>query len=180
MMKRENWLVFPLPGLRPVSKLIPETYRREFQEACQVLPTSPKASAALSRRCLQLLLRECAKVTRSNLAAEIDEVLQRKELPSHLAEAVDAVRIYGNFAAHPTKSENTGAIIDVEPGEAEWLLEVLEGLFDFYILQPAKLKARQEQLKAKMESAKKTARPPSKGRRLRPSTPLPAPQTEQN
>ncbi|MBA7699015.1 hypothetical protein ES703_107699 [subsurface metagenome] len=107
----------------------------------------------MSRRCLQRLLREVAKVKPSNLSNEIDEVME--SLPSHLAESIDAVRNLGNFAAHPMKSTNTGEIIDVEPGEAEWLLDVLEGLFDFYFVQPATLKKKRQALDAKLKDAGK-------------------------
>jgi len=60
------------------------------------------------------------------------------------------VRTVGNFAAHPIKNERTGEIADVEPGEAEWLLEVLEGLYDHYFVKPAQLKARRAALDAKL------------------------------
>jgi len=53
---------------------------------------SPKASAALSRRCLQQIIREKAGITKRDLNAEIDELLKSKQLPQHLAENVDAVR----------------------------------------------------------------------------------------
>ena len=52
-------------------------------------------------------------------------------LPSSLADNVDAVRQVGNFAAHPIKSTSIGEIVEVEENEAEWLLDVLEELFDF-------------------------------------------------
>jgi Domain of unknown function (DUF4145) len=87
------------------------------------------ASAALSRRCLQHLLREQANIKPADLANEIQQVLDSKTLPSYLAEALDALRNIGNFAAHLIKSKSTGEIVDVEPGEAEWLLDTLEGLF---------------------------------------------------
>lgn len=77
------------------------------------------------------------------------------QLPSWLAENVDAVRIVGNFAAHPAKDTNTGEIVDVELGEAEWLLDVLEGLFDFYFVQPAIAKAKRDALNAKLKAAGK-------------------------
>ena len=47
----------------------------------------------------------------------------------------------------------------VEPGEAEWTLDVLDGLFDFYYVQPAVLAARKAALNAKLASAGK---PPTK------------------
>jgi hypothetical protein len=91
-----------------------------------VLPDSEKASAALSRRCLQHLLREKAGIKPGNLANEIQQVLDSKQLPSHLADDLDAIRNIGNFATHPLKSTNTGEIVEVEPHEAEWLLNLVE------------------------------------------------------
>lgn len=82
-------------------------------------------------------------------------VLEAGQLPSFLAEGIDAVRNLGNFAAHPIKSKNTGEIVEVEEGEAEWLLDVLEGLFDFYFVQPAALREKREQLNRKLKDAGK-------------------------
>jgi hypothetical protein len=42
-------------------------------------------------------------------------------------------------------------------GEAEWLLDVLEGLFDFYFVQPALLKAKRDALNKKLKDAGKPA-----------------------
>jgi Domain of unknown function (DUF4145) len=141
----------------PLPAEVPPENTADYQEACAVLPDSAKASAALSRRCLQHLLREEAKTKKRDLLDQIIEVIPN--LPSHLTEAVDAVRNIGNFAAHPIKSTNTGEIVDVEPGEAEWNLEVLEGLFDFYFVQPAILKKKRDALNVKLTEAK---RPPMK------------------
>ncbi len=41
--------------------------------------------------------------------------------------------------------------MDVEPGEAEWLLEVLEALFDFAFVQPKKLEERKKKLNKKLQ-----------------------------
>lgn len=156
---REDRLVQPKTIARaPLPTEVPNQYGDDYKEACIVLADSAKASAALSRRCLQHLLREVAKTKKRDLVDQIGEVIPT--LPSHLAEAVDAVRNIGNFAAHPLKSTNTGEIVDVEPGEAEWNLEVLEGLFDFYFVQPAILKKKRDALNAKLTEAKK---PPMKG-----------------
>jgi hypothetical protein len=138
----------------PLSKDVPEKYAADYREACNVLADSPKASAALSRRCLQRILREVAGVKASDLSKEIDAVCP--SLPSAIAEAVDAIRVIGNFAAHPVKSTNTGEIVDVEPGEAEWSLDVLESLFDFYFVQPAKLAAKKDAMNKKLTDAGKS------------------------
>ena len=125
----------------PVPAEVPTEFADDYSEACLVLGDSPKASAALSRRCLQHLLREKAGVKNASLANEIEQVLEKNLLPSYLADDVDAVRNIGNFAAHPIKSKNTGEVLPVEPGEAEWNLDVIESLFDFYFVLPAQATA---------------------------------------
>lgn len=154
-------LVRPKTASRPRPPVqVPDEFSRDYVEASLVLADSPQASAAISRRCLQHLLREKAGVKHSNLAKEIEHVLASATLPSHLAEAIDAVRNIGNFAAHPIKSTNTGEVLPVEPGEAEWTLDTLDGLFDFFFVQPASLQEKRASLNAKLAAAGK---PPVKG-----------------
>ena len=143
----------------PLPSEVPPEFSEDYKEACLVLSDSPKASAALSRRCLQNLLREMAKTKNKDLSDQIEEVIDSKQLPSHLSEGIDAVRNIGNFAAHPIKSKSTGEIVDVEPGEAEWNLDILEGLFDFFFVQPETLKKKREKLDQKLKDAGK---PPMK------------------
>lgn len=138
---------------------MPAEFTADYKEACLVLADSPKASAALSRRCLQHLLREKAKVKPSDLANEIQEVLDSHVLPSDVANDLDAVRNIGNFSAHPIKSTHTGEIVNVAPGEAEWTLNVLEELFDFYFVRPARSAAKRAALNTKLADAGK---PPMK------------------
>jgi len=152
----KRFRVWPKGSSRPpLPKEVPSEFASDYEEACLVLPDSAKASAALSRRCLQHVLREVAKVKHSDLSKAIQEILDRGTLPSHIAEALDAVRNNGNFAAHPIKSQHTGEVIDVEPGEAEWNLDVLESLFDFYFVQPAVLAGKKAALNQKLKAAGK-------------------------
>jgi len=153
---KKDFMVYPKGISRsPLSSDVPEKFAQDYKEACLVLNDSPKASAALSRRCLQNILREVAKITKSDLFTEIGALLESKSLPTHLAKNVDVIRVLGNFAAHPIKSTSSGEIVDVEPGEAEWGLDVLEGLFDFYFIQPAKSERKHEALNKKLEGAGK-------------------------
>ncbi len=153
---KKRFLAYPRAAARPAPPPeVPKEFADDFVEASLVLADSPKASAALSRRCLQHLLRERAGVKHSDLAKEIAQVISGHMLPSHLAEAIDAIRIIGNFAAHPIKSTGSGEIVPVEPGEAEWTLDVLEGLFDFFFVQPELLKQRHAALNAKLGASGK-------------------------
>ena len=45
-------------------------------------------------------------------------------------------RKVANFGAHPKKSTNSGEIIEVESGEAEIMLDLLEELFDCIFVKP--------------------------------------------
>jgi Domain of unknown function (DUF4145) len=152
--RRVIGLLYPRSSGRPSPPTeVPEPFAQDYREACLVFDDSPKASAALSRRCLQAILREKTGVKPSSLSNEIDEAMPK--LPGYLAGAIDGVRNIGNFAAHPIKSDSTGEVIDVEPGEAEWLLDTLEGLFAFYFVEPAALERKREELNAKLADAGK-------------------------
>ena len=109
----------------------------------------------MSRRLLQHIIHDKAGIKKKDLAQEIAELIASGKLPTYLAEAIDSVRNVGNFAAHPIKSTNTGEIVDVEPGEAEWLLDTIEGLFDFYFVQPELLRRKRAALDAKLKDAGK-------------------------
>jgi hypothetical protein len=146
---------YPKSAMRPVPAEVTEPYRSDFREASLVLVDSPKASAALSRRCLQAILRDKAVTKSKDLADQIDEVDASGHLPSYIVADLHAVRQIGNIAAHTMKSTNTGEIIDVEPGEAEWNLDVLESLFDFYFVQPALSAKRKTKLNKKLKETGK-------------------------
>lgn len=158
---RYNWILARPKAISraPLPSEVPPEFANDYKEACLTIADSPKASAALSRRCLQNLLREKAGTTKKNLADQIQEVINSKQLPPYLLEALDAVRNIGNFAAHPIKSKSTGEIVEVEPGEAEWNLDILEQLFDFYFVQPEILRKKKEKLNQKLKDAGK---PPMK------------------
>jgi hypothetical protein len=134
---------------------VPDAYRDLFLEAASVIEASPKASAALSRRCLQHLIREQFKMKKHNLEQEIQAVLDANLLPGDLATHLDAVRNIGNFAAHPMKSTNAGEILEVEPHEADWTLDVLEELFDHAFVRPARLAERKAKFDLKLAEAGK-------------------------
>jgi hypothetical protein len=153
-------VIFPLGRRRkPIEPEVPDRYKNEFLEALAVLDISAKASAAISRRLLQDIIQNHYRLKAGSLAAEIDQFLALPDLPSALVGQVDAVRIVGNFAAHPLKETNTGAVMDVEPGEAEWLIGTLEALFDFAFVQPKRLEEMRNKLNAKLAAAGK---PPMK------------------
>lgn len=158
-----EFIVHPRKTSRPPTPAeVPESFSQDYNEACLVLSDSPKASASLSRRCLELLLTEKAGTKEGNLAQAIQEVLDLQLFPKRIAEYLDAVREIGNFGAHPRKSLHTGEIMSVAPGEAELNLEVLEALFDFFFVQPDARQKRLHAINARLaEAGKKPLKQPS-------------------
>lgn len=150
---KETFLLWPRNVTRYIDKDVPAHIALDYEEAAAVLSISPKASAALSRRCLQAVLREEGKSNKKNLVDQIQEVMPN--IPFYIAENIDAIRHIGNFSAHPTKDTASGEIVDVEPGEAEWNLDILDMLFDFYYVQPAIAKRRRDALNDKLKSVGK-------------------------
>lgn len=154
-----SFMAYPSSSSRPIPPQVVDPYRQDFSEACKVLACSPKASAALSRRCLQTILRDKAGTKSKDLTDQIEEVINATRVPAHIAEDLQTLRSIGNFAAYPTKSTTTGVISDVEPGEAEWNLDVLESLFDFFFVQLAAAAKRKANLNKKLKDAGKRELP---------------------
>lgn len=149
--------VYPSAITRVVPPEVTTPYSTDYKEAAEVLPISPKASAALSRRNVQAILQDKARVTGDNLHSQIGEILARPDVPQSIKDTIDMVRHVGNLAAHPIKSTHTGEIVEVELHEAEALLEVLDSLFDFYFVLPAKNASRRDALNVKLAAANKPA-----------------------
>lgn len=53
---------------------IPQAIRSDYEEACSIVNLSPKASATLSRRCLQGMIRDFFQVSKANLFEEINAI----------------------------------------------------------------------------------------------------------
>ena len=141
---------------------VPDNLKEEYLEAVRVLDVSAKASAMLSRRILQTILFEQGYKSR-NLDDQISAVLKEtdpdKVLPQAIRQTVDAIRNFGNFSAHQQKDKVTSEIIDVEPQEAEWCLEIVSDLFEHYYVRPTANAKKLADLNHKLQQAGK---PPAK------------------
>lgn len=119
-------LVNPTSSAKQYPDYIPKAIRDDYEEAYSIVNLSPKASATLSRRCLQGMIRDFWNIKKSKLADAINE-LQNKVTSSQW-KAIDSVRKIGNIGAHMESDINT--IVEVDSGEAEKLLKLIELLID--------------------------------------------------
>lgn len=124
------WRLRPESTARPFPEYIPAPIREDYEEACLIRDLSPKASATLSRRCLQGMIRDFWGVKERTLFDEINAIKDRVD--SAIWNAIDAVRSIGNIGAHMEKDINL--VIDVDPEEAQALIRLIEVLFqEWYI-----------------------------------------------
>jgi hypothetical protein len=141
MSSPTEWIARPRGGIRPVDERVPEPLRTEYLEAAAILDLSPRMSAALSRQVLSDLLAEYAHAGDDKLTAKIERFTSDSSHPLRLRE---------NLRQLPTVAEDeAGAggqahIPDVSEAEAVWMLDLLDRLFDYLIVDPA----RDEQMRA--------------------------------
>ena len=128
----DSWQLMPESSAKPQPDYIPKPIVDDYTEACRIKNLSPKASATLARRCLQGMIRDFWDI---NIASKklYDEITELEDKVSASEwEAIDALRSVGNIGAHMKK--DMSVIIDVDPEEANLLIEFIEGLFkDWYV-----------------------------------------------
>lgn len=126
----KRWPLVPASQAKVFPSYVPKPIRDDYVEACLIRDLSPKASATLSRRCLQGMVRDFWNIQKDRLADEIKALKGRVD--SVTWDAIDAVRSVGNIGAHMEKDINV--MIDVDPEEAAKLIALVELLIqDWYI-----------------------------------------------
>lgn len=157
----ESWSLRPESVSRAQPDFIPAPLREDYYEACLIRDKSPKASATLARRCLQGMIRDFCGISKSRL---IDEIKELKELVEEghapkgveleTIDAIDAIRNIGNIGAHMER--DIDLIVEVDPGEAQALIELIEMLFEEWYIARKKREQRLAAVKA-IAAAKKAA-----------------------
>lgn len=123
---------------------IPQSIRNDYEEACSILDLSPKASATISRRCLQGMIRNFWHISgKRNLKDEIDAI--KDQVDPDVKLVLDSLRQLGNIGAHPEKDINL--IVDIEPGEAKSLIKFIEYLLEEWYVKNQKTKEMMETIK---------------------------------
>jgi len=122
--------IYPNINCKQFPDYIPVAIRSDYEEACAIVSLSPKASATLSRRCLQGMIRDYWNIKKPNLAGEINEL--EGKIPATQWKVIDGLRRLGNIGAHMEK--NIDLIVEIDPDEANKLIKVIERLIkDWYI-----------------------------------------------
>ena len=145
--------VYPAKPVVVVSQDIPDEYAVRYTKAFYILDICPEASAASSRKCLELVLINKLGAKKKDLYDKIIEI--KDKISSELYEQLHYLREIGNFGAHPRKNTHTAELLPVEPGEAEYCLELLTELFDACFIKPKKRESIHKLVNEKMKLAGK-------------------------
>ncbi len=145
--------LLPQSSSKPQPDYIPYALREDYDEACAIRDLSPKAAATLVRRCLQGMIRDFCKITdKRTLNDEIKALkalVENGHAPSGVTEesieAIDQVRGIGNIGAH--MENDIDLIVNVEPNEAQALIELVEMLFEEWYVARHQRKERLGQIK---------------------------------
>lgn len=130
-----RWDLIPESKAKSFPNYIPKPILDDYSEACLIRDLSPKASATLSRRCLQGIIRDFWQVKPGRLLDEIEQIKNKVDVDTW--KAIDGVRSVGNIGAHMEK--DISVIVDVEPSEAQLLVELIEILLkDWYVAREQK------------------------------------------
>lgn len=130
MVKNLNVKIKPPSTATQFPDYIPKAIRQDYEEACSIVDLSPKASATLSRRCLQGMIRDFWGIKESNLAKAIEKL--EGKIPAPQWRVIDGVRRIGNIGAHMEKDINL--IVDIDPNEAQKLIKLIEYLLEHWYI----------------------------------------------
>lgn len=125
-------MFYPDSQAKQYPDYVPQAIRSDYEEAFSIISLSPKASATLSRRCLQGMIHDKWDINKGNLAKEIDAL--KDQIDPNLWKSIHALRSIGNIGAHMEKDVNV--IIDVDEGEADKLLKLVEILIKEWYIDP--------------------------------------------
>jgi hypothetical protein len=164
--------LIPQGNAKPQPEYVPLAIREDYYEACLIRDLSPKASATLTRRCLQGIIRDFAGIKKARLIDEIDALRTAvddgsadRSVTLETVDAIDHVRGVGNIGAHMEKEIDL--IVPVDPGEAQALIELIEMLFDEWYGARERRKNRLARIesiaveKKELKAAPKPEKPPN-------------------
>lgn len=145
------WQLIPDSEAKVYSRdIVPSAIVDDYEESCKIKDNSPKASATLSRRALQGMIRDFWGVKKpqdyKGLWTLKNEIEAIKDLVDpDVWDAIDAVRNIGNIGAHMELDVNI--IIDVEPEEATKLIGLIELLIEEWYINRYVRKQRLTEIK---------------------------------
>jgi Domain of unknown function (DUF4145) len=121
-----------------------------YLRAVKLLKTDAGITAGLSRKLLEKILITEYGRNEYSLHQKIQKFIDEDDAPSYIKESIDMLREIGNYGAHYLQNKDTSKLIEVEEGEAAWLLEVLYDLIDHVYVKPVLFEERKRAFKTRV------------------------------
>jgi Domain of unknown function (DUF4145) len=118
---------------------LPESVRRDYDEASTILDLSPRGAAALLRLGIQVLCRHLGEKGK-NINDDIASLV-RKGLDERVQQSLDVVRVVGNNAVHPGQVD-----LRDDRATAERLFGLVNLIAEIMISRPKHVKEMYESL----------------------------------
>jgi Domain of unknown function (DUF4145) len=126
-------LVWPIKsGLADPIDGCPEPIKAIYEEAREIFPSSPRASAALLRLAVQLVCVEKG-LPGKDLNSDVGSLV-KSGLPVQIQQSLDLLRVVGNNAVHPGQ-----IVIEDNREHIEKFFGLVNLIVDVLIIQPAKV-----------------------------------------
>ena len=147
---KADQLLWPSQSEAPPPNVdLPNELLRDYQEAAEILSSSPRGAAALLRLCLQKLCGELLHDEGGGKHIDSDiRTLVAKGLDVRVQRALDIVRVVGNEAVHPGTMD-----ISDDRATAEELFRLLNLIVEVMITQPKHI----EEMYGKLPEGKRKA-----------------------
>jgi hypothetical protein len=153
-IRTETRTVRPRTSQRRIDELVTGKPRRDYEEAEAILELSPRMSAVLSRSILADLLETHAGLDQFSLADRIDKFIADTTRPHELRQNLHYLREIADLSAH-TKKNDQAEIVEITREEAEWTLDVIDRLFDHFIVTPENDRRLRAAMDAKLAEAQR-------------------------
>ena len=132
----------------PANDDLDDGIKKNYNEAADIANRSPRASCALLRLAIQMLLKQLGEKG-DNINNDIKNLVA-KGLDPKIQQALDIVRVTGNHAVHP------GEIDFNDTTDVQTLFDLINVIADTMITQPKRIEAMYKRLPQKdKESIKK-------------------------
>jgi len=123
---KAKWQLVPPSGAKVFPDYVPKSIRDDYKEACLTCDSSPKASSAFARRCLQAMIHDFWGIKKTMLFDEIDALKEKVDLLTW--EAIGSILKIGNIGEHMKTDVNLIGEVDTnEAPKLIYLIEVLVG-----------------------------------------------------
>lgn len=110
---------------------LPDSARRDFEEAARIVDDSPRGAAALLRLSVEKL---CSSLGKSGSIDQMIQSLVDDGLPKRVQKALDVVRVVGNEAVHPGTID-----LNDSPQTAHALFSLVNILAESMISEPRRI-----------------------------------------